>query len=59
MSSIPGEGPESYHAGDPPYGESPSGAARDALEEGRQSVERALPRARGPECSGAGRPRTA
>ncbi|MFJ6563059.1 hypothetical protein ACIQMV_24985 [Streptomyces sp. NPDC091412] len=54
MSSIPGEGPESYRAGDPPYSESPSGAARDALGEGRQSVERALPRARGPECSGAG-----
>ncbi|MFB7573061.1 hypothetical protein [Streptomyces sp. NPDC056165] len=54
VSSIPGEGPETYRAGDPPYGESPPGAARDALEEGRQSVERALPGARGLECSGAG-----
>ncbi|MFI1568003.1 hypothetical protein ACH4ZX_34140 [Streptomyces sp. NPDC020490] len=62
VSSLPGEGPESYRAGDPPYGEGEgegeregrAGAARDALEEGRLRVERALPAAGGLQCDGAG-----
>ncbi|MGW4824830.1 hypothetical protein ACWEP4_39435 [Streptomyces sp. NPDC004227] len=57
VSSIPGEGPHIYRAGDPPYGKYPESlprGARDALEEGRQRVEQALPGARGLECSGPG-----
>ncbi|PZH02127.1 hypothetical protein C1I97_21935 [Streptomyces sp. NTH33] len=57
VSSIPGEGPHIYRAGDPPYGKYPEslpGGARDALEEGRRRVERALPGAQGLECPGAG-----
>ncbi len=58
VSSLPGEGPETYRAGDPPYGEGEgegrTGAARDALEEGRLRVERALPAAGGLRCDGPG-----
>ncbi|MEV6592425.1 hypothetical protein [Streptomyces acidicola] len=53
VSSLLGEGPESYRAGDPSYGEGRT-AAGDALEEGRLSVERALPGARGLTCDGGG-----
>jgi hypothetical protein len=50
-----GEGPESYREGDPPTPEHGLGpAVRDALQEGRLRVERALPGARGLTCDGAG-----
>ncbi|MER5841144.1 hypothetical protein ACFVIN_05080 [Streptomyces prasinus] len=55
IPSTPGEGPESYRAGDPPgpgHGARPT--ARDALEEGRLQVERALPGSRDLECDGRG-----
>ncbi|MGW5972063.1 hypothetical protein [Streptomyces sp. NPDC055186] len=55
ISSTPGEGPESYRAGDPPGpGDGARPAARDALEEGRLQVERALPGSQGLECDGGG-----
>jgi hypothetical protein len=50
VSNLSGEGPDSYRAGDPPYPEGRTGPARDALEAGRLSVERALPGARDLEC---------
>lgn len=51
VSSFPGEGATTYRAGDPPYTE---GRAEDALEEGRQAVEAALPGAQGAKCPGPG-----
>jgi len=53
VSSLPGEGPDTYRAGDPPYAEDRTGAAQDALAEGRLRIERALPAARGLTCEGA------
>ncbi|WP_158694388.1 hypothetical protein [Streptomyces canus] len=52
VSSLPGEGPDTYRAGDPSYAEDRTGAAQDALEEGRLRIERALPAARGLTCEG-------
>ncbi|MGW7205916.1 hypothetical protein [Streptomyces sp. NPDC054837] len=52
VSSLPGEGPDTYRAGDPPYPEGRTGPARDALEAGRLRVERALPAAQDISCEG-------
>ncbi|WP_460065706.1 hypothetical protein [Streptomyces sp. YKOK-I1] len=54
VSSLPGEGPDSYRAGDPAYPEGRTGPASDALEAARLRVERALPEARHLECDGGG-----
>ncbi|MFG3196355.1 hypothetical protein ACGFYT_09505 [Streptomyces sp. NPDC048208] len=54
VSTLPGEGPQTFRAGDAPYPDGRSGPARDALEAGRLLVERALPGAQGLACSGGG-----
>ncbi|MFJ2646555.1 hypothetical protein ACIO1C_07500 [Streptomyces sp. NPDC087420] len=50
VSGIPGEGPQTYRAGDPAYDDGESAPARDALDWGRQWVQRTLPAAQGQEC---------
>ncbi|MDN3022862.1 hypothetical protein [Streptomyces sp. S.PB5] len=51
VSSLSGEGPVTYRAGDEPYAEGGKGAAGDDLEAGRLMVEEALPGARDVDCS--------
>ncbi|PAZ12406.1 hypothetical protein CLM62_29900 [Streptomyces sp. SA15] len=52
VSRLPAEGPETYRADDPVPSEDAPGQARDALEWGRQWIEKALPGAVGLECPG-------
>lgn len=54
VSQFPGEGPETFRAGDPSPQESQSGQADDSLGWGRAWVQDALPGALGQACPGQG-----